>query len=469
MIPLLLLIILLPFISILPIIFVEKQFLKTIQIFVSIIVFVLSILLLLSMSYSQNIFSLSTNFTYLGFNLGFTVTPITIILELMTSIVFLAASLGLGYFIKENERLYAILFALIQGASLALFLSSSLLLLYIFWEIAEFSMFFIIYLFGSSNKRYASIKFIVYSIISSLFLLIAILFLYSSITPNTFTISSIISNAATIPLNMQLYILIFFALSFLIKIPIFPFHTWLPDAHTEAPTTGSMVLAGVLLKFGGYGLILMSLMLPLFKTFSIYFATLFAISAIYSVLVAIKQSNLKRTIAYSSITDMAIISIGIASGLSIGTTGALFGMLAHAISISMLFLLAGTLKEAYGTLDIAGLKGLAKDLVALPYLFISGVFATVGIPLTIGFIADVLIFTSAYTTFGILGLVPLIGIVLLGGLFFWIIERIFYTGKSKQINYIAKSVIYSEIFLLGTTVFFGIFSSILIITPLLVH
>jgi NADH-quinone oxidoreductase subunit M len=462
MFPLLLFIVAIPFLSILLLIVLPKKLSKTIQQLSSIIVLILSLLLVFS--FSSNIQSLTQpiTFSYLGFTGGFQVTQTTLILELMSAIVFAASSIGIGYFIKDNIRLYSILFALIQGSSIALFLSSNLLLLYVFWEIAEFSMFFIIYLYGSSNRKYASIKFIIYSLISSLFLLIAILLIYANITPNTFQISQIITYSNTIPIFIQELVLLFLVLSFMIKIPIFPFHNWLPDAHTEAPTTGSMILAGVLLKFGGYGLILTSLMLPIFSKYSLYLASIFIFSSLYSVLVAIRQKNLKRIIAYSSITDMAIISLGIASGSSIGINGALYGMLGHAISICMLFLLAGTLKEIYGSLDLSVLKGIMKDYSSLAYLFIAGVFATVGIPLTVGFIADILIFGAAFTSFGLFGLIPLISIILLGSVMFWVIERVFLNGRATPNGYVINSVFYSEIFLLFFTILLGIAPFILL-------
>ncbi len=462
MFPLLFFIILIPFLSILPILVIPKYFVKKVQSITSFIVLLLSLFLVFGFITNQAWITASISFEYLGFNVGFSITSITMILELMTSIVFFASSIGIGYFIKNNERIYAVLFALIEGSSLALFLSSNLLLLYIFWEIAEFSMFFIIYLFGSTKRRYASIKFILYSIVSSLFLLIAILLLYYNVYPSTFVISQIIANSATIPIAVQFPIFLLLLIAFMIKIPIFPFHNWLPDAHTEAPTTGSMILAGVLLKFGGYGLILVSLMLPIFKSYQIYLAILFSFSAIYSVFIAMRQNNLKRAIAYSSITDMAIVSLGIASGISLGINGALYGMLAHAIAISMLFLIAGTVKELYGTLEISALKGIIKDFSSVAYLFILGVFATLGLPLTAGFIADILIFTAAFSTFGVLALLPLISIILLGAFLFWIIEKVFLSGRSKQTGYLVNSIVYSEIFLLASTILIGIIPSLLL-------
>ncbi|MEM0201476.1 MAG: NADH-quinone oxidoreductase subunit M [Candidatus Micrarchaeaceae archaeon] len=462
MFPLLLFIVAIPFLSILLLIVLPERLSKKIQQISSIIILILSLLLVYSFSTSTQSLIQPITFNYLGFTGSFQVTSITLILELMCAIVFTSSSIGIDYFIKDNIRIYSILFALIQGSAIALFLSSNLLLLYVFWEIAEFSMFFIIYLYGASNRKYAAIKFIIYSLISSLFLLIAILLIYVNVTPSTFQISQIITNASTMPTFIQEIVLLFLVISFMIKIPIFPFHNWLPDAHTEAPTTGSMILAGILLKFGGYGLILTSLMLPIFSKYSLYLAGIFILSSFYSVFVAIKQTNLKKLIAYSSITDMAIVSLGIVSNSTLGINGALYGMLGHAISISMLFLLAGTLKEIYGSLDLSVLKGIMKDYASLAYLFIIGVFATVGIPLTVGFIGDILIFSAAFSSFGIIGLLPLLSIIILGSVMFWVIERVFLNGRSSPNGYLVKSVFYSEIFLLFFSLLLGIAPFILI-------
>ncbi len=454
MLPLLPLIILIPFFSIIPLFVLDKEGMHIVQMIASVLVFLLAIALVLSSSFNiTNAFSYNY-ITSLGVNLGFQVTNVSLVLVLMSSIVFLAASFVLPHFIKENERTYGILFALTQGAAIAMFLSSNLLLLYVFWEIAEFAMFFIILLFGSYNRKHAAMKFIIYSIVSSLLLLIGILVIYGSV--QSFDIATIIEASAAIPQYVQMAVVALFVLSFMIKMPVFPLHSWLPEAHTEAPTTGSMILAGVLLKFGGYGLILLVMMIPLAQTYGTYLAILFIFSAIYAAFVAMRQSNIKRAIAYTSITEMGLVGLGVITGTISGMNGAVYLMLAHGIAVSLLFLVAGTLNESYGTLDIKSLTGVVRNFRALAYLFIFSAFAALGIPLTSGFVGDLLVFIGSYSAYGLLGLAPLLGILIMGAFFFWLVENVFMSGKEVEpVNEVPRVVYGTGIFLACCTVVLG--------------
>ena len=462
-IPVLPLIVLIPFLSIIPMLFLDKRDIRTTQMIASAIVLALAIAIVFAPS-----LGISTSFSYgyiqsLGVAFGLNATYISTVLVLMSALVFFAASMVFDSFIKDNERVYGILFALVQGSSLALFLSSNLLVLYLFWEIAEFSMFFIILLFGSLNRRYAAIKFIIYSIVSSMALFLGFLVLYLGVTPHTFSISAIISSSGSMPVSMQLYALILLFAAFAIKVPVFPFHGWLPDAHTEAPTTGSMVLAGVLLKFGGYGFILTVMMIPLAMKYSVFMAALFILSAIYSALVSMRQHNLKRMIAYTSITEMSIVVFAVVSGSAQALNGALYAMLAHGLAVSLLFLIAGSISEAYGTLEISALKGVIRNFRPIAWLFVFGAFAVAGLPLTSGFIGDLLIFIGTYAVFGMAALLPLAAILLLAGLLFWIAEKVFMSGRATEpAERIQKSVYYTGAFLAAATVVFGIVPFILI-------
>ncbi len=461
--PILPLLVLIPFISIIPILFFEKQGIRTTQIITSSIVLVLALVLIYLAAAN---FTLSFSYGYisiLGVNFSLQINSISLILVLMSALVFFAASLVFNNFIKENERIYAVLFALVQGSSIALFLSSNLLVLYLFWEIAEFSMFFIILLFGNLNRRQAAIKFIVYSIVSSMLLFLGFLVIYTGITPHTFDISSIISNAASMPAPMQLYALVLLFTAFAIKTPVFPFHSWLPDAHTEAPTTGSMVLAGVMLKFGGYGFILTVTMLPIALSYAVPMAALFILSSIYAALVAMRQHNIKRMIAYMSITEMSIVVFAVVSGSAQALNGALYAMLAHGLAVSLLFLLAGSIFEAYGTLEIKALKGIIRNFRPAAWLFVFGAFAIAGLPLTSGFIGDLLIFIGTYSVFGVSAFLPLAAILILAGLLFWITEKVFMSGKATTpVEIIPKRVYYTGIFLAASTIILGIAPFLLI-------
>lgn len=469
MLPLLLLIVLVPFAAIAPLLLAGRRYAFGISTFACAAVFLLSCLAVYY-SYALGAQALSFSAFYvpsLNLSFGLSLTQPTAILLMMTSIVFLAASVVGRYFIKERCVLYNTIFLIAAGSSAGVFLTSSLFFLYVFWEVSEVMMFFIIFVYGGYNRRYSSIKFIIYSILSSLLLLIGIMLLYNAVTPHTFGISSIIQESGSIGVPTQLAVLALFVLSFMIKMPVFPLHTWLPDAHTEAPTTGSMILAGVLLKFGGYGLFLAFLMLPIASHYAMYIFLVFLLSTIYSAYVCLNQTNIKRLIAYTSITDMGIVGIGLAAMNAFGTNGAMYMMLSHGIAISLLFLLAGTLDEVYGTLEISKIKGVIANFPGMSYLFIIGVFAALGIPLTAGFVADLMVFIGSFGSFGIVGLAPLFGILIIGAALFWVIERMFLSAskQTEPYNPLDRPVMASGVFLLLSAVFFGVLPFVLLGLP----
>jgi len=411
--------------------------------------------------------SLSTSFAYIpsiGVGFSFSINAITQLLALMTSLVFLAAALTAKDFIKESEKLYNALFLISASSTLGVFLASNFFLLYVFWEISEVAMFFIIYIFGAYNRRYAAMKFILFSLASSLLLLIGIMVLYTYLPAHTFDIASAIQTAKGLPVRIQLAIFALLSISFMIKMPVFPFHTWLPDAHTEAPAPGSMILAGVLLKFGGYGMLLMLLMLPVAVHYSLYLALLFAFSAIYAAFVTIRQEHFKRAIAYTSVVDMGIVALGLSAANAYGYEGALYGMLSHAIVIALLFLIAGEVDEAFGTLLIQKIRGIAKSFKGAAYAFMFGSFAIAGLPLTCGFVADLLVFTGTVKSFGIVFLFPIIAILIISAFMFWLIERMFFnTSRAVEpFGEIGKSFAYASALLIVSTIFLGILPELLI-------
>ena len=466
MLPILPLIILIPFAAVAAELIIDKSHSYRISFVASLVSFLL-VAFAVYYAYTYGSASLSFSSIYVpSLNLHFSlqVTEPSLMLLLMTSIVFLAASAVGRYFIGGKGRIYNIIFLISEGASLGVFASANLFLFYVFWEIAEIMFFFIIFLYGGYNRRYASIKFIIYSLFSSLLLLIGIMLLYSSITPHTFNITEIIAAGGSINTHTQTVILVLLLISFLIKMPVFPFHSWLPDAHTEAPTTGSMILAGVLLKFGGYGLFLMLLILPIASHYAPYLFVIFLLSTVYSAFVCMTQSNIKRLIAYTSITDMGIVGAGLSAMNLLGYNGGLYAMFNHGIAIALLFLIAGTLDHLYGTLEIDRIKGVIKNFPGISYLFIIGTFTAVGIPLTSGFVADLLLFIGSVKSFGIFGILPLAGILIIGAVLFWVIERTFMSSSKavEPYNPLDRSIVASGVFLISAAILFGILPSILL-------
>ncbi len=460
------LMVIIPVLFIVPLLALDKRHSAKLTILSSVIIMLLTVLAVY-MSKTSGYGSVSFSALYitqLSLSFDLALNNLTTILLVMTAVLFVAVSIVGYYFIREKEKLYGTILLVSEMSSLGIFLSGNFFLFYVFWEITEVMMFFIIFIYGGYNKRYASIKFIIYSITSSLLLLIAIMILYSSVPAHTFNISYLISNGASIPFATQFAVMLLMLVSFMIKMPVFPFHSWLPDAHTEAPTTGSMLLAGILLKFGGYGLILMFLILPIASTYAVYMAAIFAFSAIYSAVVSMKQSNMKRLIAYTSITDMGIIGVGIAASSTIGFSGAAYAMMSHALAISILFLIAGTMDEVYGTLEIKKITGVMQRYPGIAYLFIAGAFATVGIPLTAGFIGDILIFIGSFSAFGVLGIIPVAGILIIAAALLWLIERSFLKSSEGPRVYrdIDERVAAGAVILLTALVILGIFPSILL-------
>lgn len=463
---LLLLMVFLPFLLIIPLFLISEKKAFDLSLLSSAIIFILS-LLAAYIGLSQGFGQLSVQLGYiqaLGIDLSLELNKYSNILMIMTSLVLLATAIVAKRFIKESRRMYNMLFLLISGSALGVFLAGNLFFFYIFWELSDVSMFFIIYVFGGYDRRYAAIKYIIYSIIASLFLLTGMMVIYSGVPSHTFSIEGIILQSSSIPQSIQLLALILLLTACLIKMPSFPFHSWLPDSATEAPTTGSMVLAGILLKFGGYGMLLMFLMLPIASTYASYMAALLGFSAVYGAFVAMRQSNLKKVIAYTSMIEMGIASLGIASMNTFGIAGGLYVMLNNGLIVPFLFLIVGAVDESYKTLLIARLSGIVKNFPFVTYALLFGVFAFIGIPLTSGFIGYLLVFIGAVSAYGTLAFVPLAAILLIGAFLFLILERAFF-NSSKAVEPFSNpemEISYAAVLLSASTIFLGILPFLLL-------
>lgn len=370
-----------------------------------------------------------------GIHVSFIATPISIVLLMMAAVVLFAASIASGR--DGTGRGSTVLMLLFGLGAIGLFSSSNLILFFIFWDVGVVATFFMISYLGAANRRSAALKFLLYSLGASAALLLGIILIYFGTPVHSFNIAYIIAHGGLIPAIMQESIFALLFVAFIIKMPIFPLHSWMGDAYTESSAQGSMLISGVLSKFGAYGMLLLFLMLPIAAEYSVYVLMLAAASAFYAVFVAINQSDIKRLISYISMLDMSIILVGIASATVIGREGSVYGMLAHGLGIALLFLVAGSIEEMFGSRSIRFIRGVVESSAAAAYSFMLGIFSITGVPLTVGFIADLLIFLGAFEAFGLYGLVPLGAIVVAGGLLYFVVSKsLINRGESAERPYL---------------------------------
>jgi NADH-quinone oxidoreductase subunit M len=340
--------------------------------------------------------------------------------------------------VHDRVKEFFILLLILETALIGVFTSLDLFLFYFFWEATLIPMALLIGIFGHGRKVYAAVKFFMYTMIASVFMLAAILWLYGHTGSFDFVEiqRQIQSNGIpNFPAAAQWLFLGFF-LAFAVKVPLFPFHTWLPDAHVEAPTAGSVLLAGVLLKMGTYGMLRFNL--GLFPEQSrinqSWIMILALIGIIYGALVAMVQPNMKKLIAYSSVSHLGFVVLGIFSFTQSGLDGAMFVMLAHGVSTGGLFMLAGILYERRHTYEISEFGGLAAPMpvYAASYLFI--VLASLGLPLLNGFIGEFLVLNGAFQAKPIYGILGATGVIWSACYLLWMFQRVFYGKVTHPVN-----------------------------------
>jgi len=340
--------------------------------------------------------------------------------------------------VHERVKEFFILLLILETALIGVFTSLDLFLFYFFWEATLIPMALLIGVFGHERKVYAAVKFFMYTMIASVFMLAAILWLYAHTGTFDFvTIRDRITSGGVpnFPAAAQWLFLGFF-LAFAVKVPLFPFHTWLPDAHVEAPTAGSVLLAGVLLKMGTYGMLRFNLGLfpEQSRSNAPWIMILALIGIIYGALVAMVQPNMKKLIAYSSVSHLGFVVLGIFSFTQAGLNGAMFVMLAHGISTGALFMLAGILHERRHTYEISEFGGLASPMpvYAASYLFI--VLASVGLPLLNGFIGEFLVLSGAFQDRAIYGVLAATGVIWSAIYLLWMYQRVFFGKVTHPVN-----------------------------------
>jgi len=365
------------------------------------------------------------------------VDGLSILLVFLTTLLTPLA-LAVSWDEKKRVREFFALFLFMEVTILGVFVSLDFFLFFLFWEAGLVPMYFLIAVWGGPRRRYAAIKFFLYTQAASLLVLLGIFALYFY-GGNTFDMTELIRNPATrVPAGViQNFLFLGFLVGFGAKLPTFPLHTWLPDAHVEAPTGGSVMLAGILLKLGGYGLFRVNVqMLPdAARELAWLVALLGIVSILYGAIACIAQEDLKRLVALSSVSHMGFVTLGLAAGVSgsgggevnpailTGYSGAVFQLFAHGLISAALFMLAGSLGHRLGTRNISDLGGIARTNPLTTTFLMIAFLASLGLPGLVGFVAEISIFIGTYAAFSWWVILPILSVVLTAAYYLWAAQR----------------------------------------------
>lgn len=367
-------------------------------------------------------------------------------LILLTGLLGVAA-VFCSWSVNYRQKEYFAWLLVLQTAVMGVFAAQDFILFFIFWELELIPMYFLISIWGSGRREHSAMKFIIFTFAGSAFMLVGILALYLSNGVGTFDMTSLANmklDDGIIPVQMIFFL---FLIGFAVKLPVWPLHTWLPDAHTDAPTAVSVMLAGVLLKMGAYGLIRINVgMFPdVALDFALMFAILGVINIIYGAMVTLRQTDLKRLIAFSSISHMGYVllgisSIGVAGAISpVGITGSAMQMFTHGTITGLLFVLVGLVYEKAHTRYIPDLGGLATKMPFVTVTFVVAGAASLGLPATSGFVSEMMIFLGAFPAYGLMTTLGVIGILITAGYILWTIQRTLFGHPLKVHDHITDA------------------------------
>ncbi len=385
----------------------------------------------------------------LGVSYHFGIDGISLVLILLTTIMGVIAVYCSYTAITERQKEYYVLLLLLQTFMIGTFCCLDLFLFYVFWEVMLVPMYFLIGVWGGARRLYAAIKFFLYTLAGSVLMLLGIIALYFYNTtgflgykglgnPATFSIEKLTEAAAGMPAELQIWLFFAFFVGFAIKVPMFPFHTWLPDAHTEAPTAGSVILAAILLKMGTYGFVRFSL--PMFpdavrnaRVIGIM-VFLAIVGIVYGAMVTLVQKDMKKLIAYSSVSHLGFVMLGIFALNMAGVQGGILQMINHGISTGALFLLVGIVYERRHTRMISDYGGLARPMPIFATYFMIMALSSMGLPLLNGFIGEFTILQGAFARSFWWAFCAATGIVLGAAYLLWLYQRVFFGEVTNPAN-----------------------------------
>ena len=429
--------------------------------------FLLSLLIWVEFDIEAQGFQLTEHYQWFqGYDIAYRlgIDGISLFFVLLTTLLMPVCILASWSSVKKQVREYMALFLLLETLVIGVFTSLDFLLFYVFFEASLIPMFLIIGVWGAQNRIYASFKFFLYTLLGSVLLLVALIFVFLEV--GSTDIPTLIAYLPELSFEIQCWLWLAFFASFAVKVPMWPFHTWLPDAHVQAPTAGSVILAGVLLKLGAYGFIRFSI--PMLPEASLFFAPyvfgLSVIAVIYTSLIALVQTDMKKLIAYSSIAHMGFVTIGLFSFTQQGVEGALFQMLSHGLVSAALFLCVGVLYDRLHTKEIARFGGLATNMPRFALVFLVFTMASIGLPGTSGFVGEFMVLVGVFGVDTITAALACTGVILGAAYMLWLYKRVMYGTIDNKALEAMQDLTKVEILVLYSlallTILFGIYPSL---------
>jgi NADH-quinone oxidoreductase subunit M len=434
----------LPLVGVVPILLGSPERAKRTALVITIVEFVLSLGLWWAVDTGPGTLQLQVSIPWIpawGVSYAVGIDGISLMMVLLSTLLMPLCVIGSWNYIKQRERgYYALLLTLLTGV-IGVFIATDLFLFYVFWEVMLIPMYFIIGIWGGKNRLYAAIKFFLFTMAGSLLMLVAIIVLVWRVGGATGTLSfsyaHLLANAQAAG-KLAPWLFGAFALAFAIKVPMFPLHTWLPDAHVEAPTAGSVLLASVLLKMGTYGFLRFAV--PFFPSVAIspwvtkLVLILALIGIVYGALVAMVQPDLKKLVAYSSVSHLGFVMLGIWAATTQSVQGALMVMIGHGFSTGALFFLVGMLYERRHTREIAAYGGIAKAVPVFSLIFTVVALSSIGLPGLNGFVGEFLVLLGSFRTVPWAAIIATTGVIFAAAYLLWALQRIIFNRLDKPEN-----------------------------------